>query len=106
MDTFTVLAEPSRRRLLDALRDGPTSVNTLVDLSGMSQPVVSKHLRILKEAAFVDVVPQGQRRLYQLNPQAFLEVSSWLEQYRSLWASRLDKLEAHLNQTHVGENHE
>ena len=100
MDTFTVLAEPSRRRLLQEMQPGPQSVSHLVERSGMSQPVVSKHLRILRDARFVTVTPVGQRRMYQLNPHAFRELDSWLQPYRSMWASRLDKLEALLDEPH------
>ncbi len=95
-DTFQILAEPSRRVLLQALLDGEAPVNTLVDVSGMSQPVVSKHLRILREAGLVAVRPVGQRRLYSLKTEPLRGLDEWLEPYRQYWANRLDALEAHL----------
>ena len=101
MDAFNVIAEPSRRTLLDELIEGPLAVNDLVSAVDMSQPVVSKHLRILKDAGLVSVIPEGQRRLYHINPRAFQELDDWLGPYRQLWADRLDALEAHLARTHI-----
>lgn len=92
-----MLAEPSRRQLLAALLRGPQSVSSLVSQGTHSQPVVSKHLRILKDADFVTVQPDGQRRLYQLNPTAFATIDSWLTPYRKLWSGRLDRLEDFLD---------
>lgn len=94
---FEVLAEPARRRILDLLRERPRSVGELVDLTGMSQPGTSKHLRILREAGFVQVRSQAQWRLYELNPHPFAEIDAWLAPYRALWSSRLDLLEQHLD---------
>ncbi len=96
MNTFTALAEPSRRRLLDALLPGPQPVGNLAAGLGMSQPVVSKHLRILRELGLVEVQPEGQRRLYSLNAEPLQEIDSWLGPYRRLLAARLDALEQHL----------
>lgn len=98
MKVFEVLAEPNRRRLLDALVDGAKPVNALVDAIGMSQPVVSKHLKVLREAGLVKVEPDGQRRLYSLDPRPLAELDEWLERYRALWADRLDALETHLDE--------
>jgi DNA-binding transcriptional ArsR family regulator len=98
MDTFTVIAEPSRRRILDALADEPQAVNKLVKTIGMSQPVISKHLRILREADLVTVTPDGQRRLYSLNPAPLEELDIWLGQYRKFWSERFDALSRHLDQ--------
>jgi DNA-binding transcriptional ArsR family regulator len=95
-DTFQILAEPSRRVLLKALLAGELPVNTLVELSGMSQPVVSKHLKILREAGLVDVRPSGQRRLYSLRPEPLRDLDDWLQPYRQYWSDRLDALESHL----------
>ncbi len=100
MDTFPTLAEPNRRKLHDALVDGPQTVSQLVDAIGMSQPVVSKHLKVLRDANLVRVTPDGQRRLYRLNPEPLAELDAWLQPYRELWAGRLDALEAHLHTTH------
>jgi DNA-binding transcriptional ArsR family regulator len=96
METFAVLAEPSRRDLLTLLREGEASVTSLVERTGLSQPVVSKHLRILREAGFVSVLPQGQRRMYRLAPEPIAEIDAWLEPFREFWADRLDALEQHL----------
>ena len=97
MSTFSVLADPSRRRIMDCLLLGPQSVNVMVDDVGMSQPVVSKHLRILREAGLVSVTPDGQRRLYKIEAAPLQEVDKWVSQYRQFWSARLDALEAHLD---------
>ena len=96
--TIEVLAEPSRRRILDALRDGEQPVNALVADLRLSQPAVSKHLRVLRDAGLVDVRPDGQRRLYRLRPEPLMELDEWLEPYREMWRASLDKLERHLTQ--------
>ena len=98
MNTFTILAEPSRRVILDTLLNGAMSVNTLVDAVGMSQPVVSKHLRILREAGLVSVNPRGQQRLYSIRAEPLIELEQWLAPYRQFWHSKLDALESHLNE--------
>jgi DNA-binding transcriptional ArsR family regulator len=94
--TIEVLADRSRRDILDALRDGEQSVNALVTRLGVSQPSVSKHLKVLRDAGLVDVRPDGQRRLYRLRPEPLMELDTWLEPYRQLWRTSLDKLERHL----------
>jgi DNA-binding transcriptional ArsR family regulator len=94
---FAVLAEPTRRRILDLLRERSRPVNELVDLLGISQPGVSKHLRVLREAELVSVRQDAQRRWYELRAEPLGEVDAWLEPYRALWASRLDALEQHLD---------
>lgn len=95
--TFDVLAEPTRRRILDLLLERPRSVNELVDQLGMSQPGTSKHLRVLREAGLVRVRQDAQRRWYELRPEPLVEVDAWLTPYRQLWADRLDALERHLD---------
>jgi DNA-binding transcriptional ArsR family regulator len=95
--TIEILAEPSRRRLLDALRHGEQPVHTLVEQLALSQPAVSKHLRVLRDAGLVDVRPDGQRRLYRLRAEPLIELDEWLEPYRQMWRSSLDKLEDHLS---------
>jgi DNA-binding transcriptional ArsR family regulator len=95
---YAALAEPSRRRILDLLRDGERSVNDLVSRLGLSQPGVSKHLRVLREAGLVEVRPEGRRRWYGLRPAPLEEVDEWLEPYRELWNARLDELERHLEE--------
>jgi DNA-binding transcriptional ArsR family regulator len=99
MSAFQVLAEPHRRHILDLLRDGERSVNELVAGLGLSQPGVSKHLRVLRDAGLVGVRVDAQRRLYGLRPQPLAEVDRWLEPYRALWSERLDALERHLDQS-------
>jgi DNA-binding transcriptional ArsR family regulator len=97
--SFDVLAEPTRRRILDLLRDDERAVNELVDRLGMSQPGVSKHLRVLREAGLVEVRHDAQRRLYRVRPEPLAEIDAWLEPYRRLWARSLDALERHLDET-------
>lgn len=94
--TFTVLAEPARRQILDLLRERERTVNELVELTGMSQPSVSKHLRVLREAGLVEVRQDAQRRWYRLQAQPLAEIESWLAPYRVFWTNRLDALERHL----------
>jgi DNA-binding transcriptional ArsR family regulator len=96
---FTILAEPSRRAILDVLRDGDRSVGELVTATALSQPGVSKHLRVLREAGLVHVRPDAQRRIYGLRPEPLIELDAWLEPYRALWSHRLDALERHLDET-------
>lgn len=97
MNTFEVLAEPTRRRILDLLREGERPVGELVSQLAMSQPGVSKHLRILREAGLVGVRVEAQRRWYQLRPGPLTEIDSWLAPYRELWNDRIDALERHLD---------
>ena len=94
--TIEVLAEPSRRQILDALRDGEQPVHTLVERLALSQPSVSKHLRVLRDAGLVAARPDGQRRLYRVRTEPLIELDEWLEPYRELWRTSLDKLELHL----------
>jgi DNA-binding transcriptional ArsR family regulator len=93
-----VIAEPSRRLILDRLLEGEQSVNALVEKLSISQPAVSKHLRVLRDAGLVTVRPEGQRRLYRLRPEPLIELDQWLEPYRIMWRESLDKLEQHLTQ--------
>lgn len=94
--TFELLAEPNRRRILDLLLDGDRPVGELVDRLGMSQPSVSKHLRVLRESGLVDVRTDAQRRVYRLRPEPLAEVDAWLEPYRKRWNDRFDRLGSHL----------
>ncbi|MCU1449075.1 MAG: sdpR2 [Acidimicrobiales bacterium] len=94
---FEVLAEPNRRRILDVLRGRERPVGDLVDELAISQPAVSKHLRVLREAGLVEVRIDAQRRLYRVRPEPLREVDVWLEPYRRQWESRLDDLERHLD---------
>ena len=96
MTPFEALAEPNRRRILDVLRAGERPAGELVDALAISQPGVSKHLRLLREAGLVRVRADGQRRLYSVEPQGLAELEAWLAPYRRAWADRLDALETHL----------
>jgi DNA-binding transcriptional ArsR family regulator len=96
MDALTALAEPTRRRIADALRLRECSVSDLVALVGMSQPAVSKHLRVLREAGVVSVEIRAQQRIYRLEPGPFRELDAWLAPYRLLWTRHLTALERHL----------
>lgn len=96
MHAFEALAEPNRRRILDVLRGGECAAGDLGRHLAISQPGVSKHLRVLREAGLVEARAEGQRRLYTLAPQRLAEVDAWLQPYRRFWAERLDALEAHL----------
>jgi DNA-binding transcriptional ArsR family regulator len=99
MDTvFAVLAEPSRRRILDLLNTGERPVGELAEALGMNQPAVSKHLRVLREAALVSVRVDAQRRLYRVDPEPLRAMDDWLAPYRAQWSARLDDLERHLDQ--------
>jgi DNA-binding transcriptional ArsR family regulator len=94
-----VIAEPTRRRILDAVRDGERSVSELVEEVGMHQPGVSRHLKVLRDAGLVEVRRDGQRRLYRLRPEPLMALDEWLDPYRREWANRLDSLERHLQRT-------
>ena len=94
---FEVLAEPNRRQILELLRGGHRPVGEIVAALGLSQPAVSKHLRILKQAGLVEARVDAQRRLYQLRPEPLSELDEWLAPYRLLWSQRLDALERHLD---------
>jgi DNA-binding transcriptional ArsR family regulator len=95
--TFEVLGEPRRREILDLLRDAERPVGELVDRLDLSQPAVSKHLRILREAGLVEVRQDAQRRWYRLRPEPLSEIDAWLAPYRALWEPHLDALERHLD---------
>ena len=96
LDAFQTLADPTRRSIVEALRKGEQQVNDIVARAGIHQSGVSRHLRILHESGFVSMRPDGQRRLYSLRPERFLELDHWLAQYRGLWEARLDRLGAAL----------
>jgi DNA-binding transcriptional ArsR family regulator len=97
--TFNVIAEPSRLSILDELRHGEQMVSALVEKLEMSQPAVSKQLRVLRDAGLVSVRPDGQRRLYSVRPKPLIELDAWLEPYRQMWTESLDRLEAHLTES-------
>ena len=93
------IVEPTRRRILDAVRTEERSVTELVELLGISQPGVSRHLRILRDAGLVTVRSDAQRRLYSLRSEPLRELDDWLEPYRTEWSTRLDALSRHLKRT-------
>ena len=98
MTAYAALAEPSRRKILDLLREGERSVSDLVAHLSLSQPGVSKHLKVLREAGLVDVRPEGKLRWYGLRAEPLAEVDAWLAPYREHWSGRLDALERHLEE--------
>lgn len=95
--TFEVLAERNRRRILDLLRDRERPVGELVDALSISQPAVSKHLRLLRDAGLVEARIDAQRRLYRVRPEPLQEIDQWLAPYRTMWTRSLDALERHLD---------
>ena len=97
--TFDVLAEPTRRRILDLLLDSERPVGDLVERLHVSQPGVSKHLKVLRDAGLVEVRHDAQRRIYRVRAEPLAEIDAWLAPYRRLWAKRLDSLERHLDET-------
>jgi DNA-binding transcriptional ArsR family regulator len=96
IDAFQAIADPTRRRIVEALRDGEQQVGDLIDKAGVHQSGVSRHLRILYESGFVSMRPDGQRRLYALRPEPFRQIDEWIGQYRKLWEARLDRFETAL----------
>jgi DNA-binding transcriptional ArsR family regulator len=96
---FDVLAEPQRRRILDLLLEAERPVGDLVVALSASQPAVSKHLRVLRDAGLVDVRIDAQRRIYRVRGEPLRAVDEWLTPYRRLWSSRLDALGRHLDST-------
>lgn len=98
MDVFEAVAEPHRRVLLDLLAEGERAAGELVaSLPGLTQPAVSRHLRILREVGLVEVKPDGQRRIYALRADGLLEIDAWIHRYRRYWPRHLDALEQHLS---------
>jgi DNA-binding transcriptional ArsR family regulator len=98
MDALAAIVEPTRRRIVDALRVRECTVTELVAMLGMSQPAVSKHLRVLREAGVVTAQTRAQQRVYRLEPGPFRELDAWLAPYRRMWTRHLAELERHLNE--------
>jgi DNA-binding transcriptional ArsR family regulator len=97
VDAFTVIAEPTRRRILDNLRDAERSVGELADALAISQPAMSKHLKVLREAGFVSCRTAAQQRIYRIEPAPLATLDDWLAPYRQLWHRHLDALGRHLD---------
>ena len=98
LDAFNAVAEPRRRQILDVLAGGERPVNDLVELIGLAQPQVSKHLRVLREVGAVAVREDGRRRLYRVNGQALKPIHDWVQAYEQLWSERFDLLDAVVHQ--------
>ncbi len=98
MNTFAALADPTRTQIVDAIAARPRTVNEIVGLFDVSQPAISKHLRVLREAGLVSVVPQGKTRVYHLDPRPLRELDGWLQRYRKFWATKLDALESFMDE--------
>jgi DNA-binding transcriptional ArsR family regulator len=96
MEIFTALADPTRRRIVELLSHGECAAGEIVEAFDVSGPAISQHLKVLREAALVQVRIEGQRRIYQLNPQGLSEMDAWLNDVRRFWAPRLDALEREL----------
>ena len=103
-DAFNAVAEPRRRQILDALVEGERPVNDLVRKLGLAQPLVSKHLRVLREVGAVDVREDGRRRLYRLNGHALKPIHDWVKDYERTWSGRFDRLDAVLEDLKRGED--
>ena len=97
-DAFNAIAEARRRQILDVLAGGERGVNDLVALLSLAQPLVSKHLRVLREVGLVQVREDGRQRLYRLNPQALKPIHDWVSGYERLWSERMDRLDAVLQE--------
>jgi len=98
ISTFDALADPTRQRILDLLRERPRPVGELAALLEISQPGVSKHLRVLREAGLVRVRQEAQRHWYELRLEPLVELDAWLASYRQLWQARFDRLDAYLHE--------
>jgi DNA-binding transcriptional ArsR family regulator len=96
MDVFEAIAEPNRRKILGLLQSAELPAGAVVDAMGLSQPGVSKHLKLLREAGLVSMRADGQRRLYRIEPAKLAEIEAWLEPYKRFWRGKLDALEDHL----------
>jgi DNA-binding transcriptional ArsR family regulator len=104
MTTWTALADPHRRVMLEHLRERPRAVGELVELTGLTQPGTSKHLRVLREAGLVSSHIEAQRRVYALEADPFVALDAWLEPYRQMWEGSLDALERHLDHVNPKED--
>lgn len=105
-DAFNAVAEPRRREILDALARGERSVTDLVEELGVAQPVVSKHLRVLREVGLVQVRDEGRQRIYRLDPAPLREISEWVKDFEQLWTERFDLLDAVLEDLQAHQAHQ
>jgi len=105
MTIFDIIADPTRRQILDLLLQRPHTVNELVGAVEISQPGISKQLRILREAGLVDVQQEAQMRWYELRPEPLQEIDKWLSAYRQMWSSRYERLDEYLKQVQEEDKH-
>lgn len=98
MQAFAALADDTRLQIIEVLSRRESSVNDLVALFELSQPAISQHLKVLREAGLVRMRPDAQRRIYSLDPMGLKQIDTWLKRYRKFWASRFDRLEAHMDE--------
>jgi DNA-binding transcriptional ArsR family regulator len=105
-DAFNAVAEPRRRQILDLLAGGERPVNDLVDLVGLAQPLVSKHLRVLREVGLVGVRDQGRQRLYSVNAGPLKPIHDWVKNYERSWSQRFDRLDVVLEELKDKEEHD
>ncbi|WP_082562657.1 metalloregulator ArsR/SmtB family transcription factor [Paenibacillus sp. Root444D2] len=96
--TWSALSEPNRLYIVELLRGGPLTVGEIAERLSLQQPQVSKHLRVLSDAGFVEVQPSANRRIYKLRAQPFIDMNNWLESYRRMWEERFDRLDEYLNE--------
>ena len=99
-DVFRAIADPTRRAILDLLRDGPKPVNSLVERFDVSRPAISKHLRILRECGVVSETRQGRERFYRIQPSQLQPVDTWILNYRRFWQGQLDALKLYMETKH------
>lgn len=98
MTTLSALAEPNRLHIVELLREGPLSVGEITERIGLRQPQVSKHLRVLSDSGLVEVHPSANRRIYNLQPQPFMEFDDWITSFRIIWEDRFDRLDDYLRE--------
>ncbi len=98
MNVFAALADPTRAEIVDRLAGGPLTATEVVDQFEISQPAISRHLRVLREAGLVTVQPAGRQRIYHLDPAPLRDIDGWLDRYRRFWSGRLDALEDFMDQ--------
>ena len=103
--TLNALAEPNRLRIVEMLKKGPASVNEIAGRLGLSQPLASKHLRVLREAGIVRVRAEAQQRVYELQPEPFEQLENWVASFRRLWEDRLDSLDDYIQQMKRNQKH-